>query len=111
MDQDESRNIYKGSTSKTFRRKQSVGLNENSITDPTNEFIDISIDEFNPSHMPNVDRSIETLSQIQLYNQKLPKRRKIKDKLDEIPTANISTTYLQKRDKKKGTLSLITNYK
>jgi hypothetical protein len=28
-----------------------------------------------------------------------------------LPTANVSTTYLQKRDKKKKTLSLITNYK
>jgi len=46
-----------------------------------------------------------------LYNQKLPKRRRIKDKIEGIPTANVSTTYLQKRDKKKKTLSVLTNYK
>ena len=61
--------------------------------------------------MPGVERSIDTLKQIQLYNQKLPKRRKLKDKLDDISTANVTATYLQKRDKKKKTLSVLTNYK
>lgn len=75
------------------------------------ELIDISSLQDHPSSRPSVNDSIDTLKQIQLYNQKLPKKRKVKDALHEITTSNIVTTYTQKRDKKKKTLSVLTNYK
>lgn len=65
----------------------------------------------NPSSRPDVETQLETLRAIQEYNKKLPKRRKIKDRLSECPTTNISASYTQKRDRKKKTLEVITHYK
>jgi len=64
-----------------------------------------------PSGRPDVETQLDTLRAIQDYNKKLPKRRKIKDKMSECPTSNISATFTQKRDKKKKTLEVITHYK
>ena len=45
------------------------------------------------------------------YNKKLPKRRKIKDKISECPTSNITATYTVKRDIKKKKIEVLTHYK
>jgi hypothetical protein len=50
------------------------------------------------------------LRAIQEYNKKLPKRRKVKDALKELPVSNIAATFTVKRDRKKKTMELITHY-
>lgn len=75
------------------------------------ELIDISKSLEHPSSRPDVNESIETLRQIQLYNAKLPKRRRAKDSLSEISVQNVTKFLTQKRDRKKKTLSLVTTYK
>lgn len=95
-----------------FKKHRSLKSSEKPPSpEPVNTLIDFSIDETNPSCMPNCEKSMETLRQIAEYNKKLPKRRQKKDKLDDISTTNVTATYLQKRDKKKKTLSVVTNYK
>lgn len=48
---------------------------------------------------------------IQEYNKKLPKKRKIKDRLSECPTTNITATNTVKRNMKKKTIDVLTHYK
>ena len=53
---------------------------------------------------------LATLKAIQDYNTSLPKKRKGKDELSEIPCSNITATYTVKRDPKKKTFELQTHY-
>jgi len=64
----------------------------------------------NPSSRPTVATQLETLSAIEAYNKKLPKRRKLKDSLKECPTNNIAATFTVKRNQKKKTIELVTHY-
>jgi len=60
--EDDSKSIFL-SPHKAATRRTTNDQQQQSV-DPVNEFVDISMDEYNPSHMPSVERSIETLSQI-----------------------------------------------
>lgn len=84
--------------------------------EPLNELVDLSQSSDHPSSRPDVETQLETLKAIQEYNKKLPKRRKIKDKIGECSTSNITATYtvLRKPKKKNGDKpppELITHYK
>ena len=63
-----------------------------------------------PSSRPTVSTQLETLAQIEAYNKKLPKRRKVKDSLKECPVNNITATHTVKRNPKKKTMELVTHY-
>lgn len=73
------------------------------------ELIDVA-SMSDPSCRPSVQTQLETLAAIQEYNKKLPKRRKAKDSIPEMPTSNIAATFTVKRDHKKKTLALVTHY-
>lgn len=77
---------------------------------PSIQLIDIASNQDFTSHKLTTDGQLATLRAIQDYNTSLPKRRKGKDELTEIPCSNIAATYTVKRDPKKKTFELQTHY-
>lgn len=73
-------------------------------SDFRSEIVDLTVQNENNSFAStrmSVDQQLATLRAIQDYNASLPKAKRKKDSLPEIPTHGITATHVMRRNKKK----------